>query len=29
MYAEYVAQDHFPFSPRDVTPTIYFTVAPS
>jgi hypothetical protein len=29
MYAEYVAQDHFPFSPRDVTPTIFFTVAPS
>jgi hypothetical protein len=29
MYAEYVAQDHYPFSPRDVTPTIYFTVAPS
>jgi hypothetical protein len=29
MYAEYVAQDHFPFSPRDVTPTIFFTVAPA
>ena len=29
MYAEYVAQDHFPFSPRDVTPTIFFTIAPS
>ncbi|HVC03685.1 MAG TPA: hypothetical protein VND88_03320 [Candidatus Acidoferrales bacterium] len=29
MYAEFVAQDHFPFSPRDVTPTIYFTVAPA
>jgi hypothetical protein len=29
MYAEYVAQDHFPFSPRDVTPPIYFTVAPA
>jgi len=29
MYAEYVAQDHFSFSPRDVTPTIFFTVAPS
>ena len=28
MYAEFVAQDHFPFSPRDVTPTIFFTVAP-
>jgi hypothetical protein len=27
MYAEYVAQDHYPFSPRDVTPTIFFTVA--
>ncbi len=29
MYAEFVAQDHFPFSPRDVTPTVFFTVAPS
>jgi hypothetical protein len=29
MYAEYVAQDHFPFDPRDVTPTIFFTVAPA
>ena len=29
MYAEFVAQDHFPFSPRDVTPTIFFTVAPA
>ena len=29
MYAEYVAQDHFPFEPRDVTPTIFFTVAPA
>jgi hypothetical protein len=29
MYAEYVAQDHFPFSPRDLTPTIFLTVAPS
>jgi hypothetical protein len=28
MYAEFVAQDHFPFSPRDVTPTIFFIVAP-
>jgi hypothetical protein len=28
MYAEFVAQDHFPFDPRDVTPTIFFTVAP-
>jgi hypothetical protein len=28
MYAEFVAQDHYPFSPRDVTPTIFFTVAP-
>jgi hypothetical protein len=28
MYAEFVAQDHFPFSPRDVTKTIFFTVAP-
>jgi hypothetical protein len=29
MYAEFVAQDHFPFSPRDITPTVIFTVAPS
>jgi len=29
MYAEFVAQDHFPFSPRDVTHTIFFTVSPS
>jgi hypothetical protein len=29
MYVEYVAQDHFPFDPRDVTPTIFFTVAPA
>lgn len=29
MHAEYVAQDHYPFSPRDVTPTIFFTVAPA
>ena len=29
MYAEFVAQDHYPFSPRDVTPTVFFTVAPS
>jgi hypothetical protein len=29
MYAEFVAQDHFPFTPRDVTPTIFFTVAPA
>jgi hypothetical protein len=28
MYAEFVAQDHFPFDPRDITPTIFFTVAP-
>jgi hypothetical protein len=27
MYAEFVAQDHYPFSPRDVTPTVFFTVA--
>ena len=27
MYAEFVAQDHFPFSPRDVTPTVFFSVA--
>ena len=29
MYAEWVAADHFPFSPRDVTPTVFFTVAPA
>lgn len=29
MYAEFVAQDHFPFAPRDVTPTVFFTVAPA
>lgn len=29
MYAEFVAQDHYPFSPRDVTPTVFFTVAPA
>ena len=29
MYAEFVAQDHLPFNPRDVTPSIFFTVAPS
>ncbi len=29
MYAEFVAQDHYPFYPRDVTPTIFFTVAPA
>jgi hypothetical protein len=29
MYAEFVAQDHYPFAPRDVTPTIFFTVAPA
>ena len=28
MYAEFVAQDHYFFSPRDVTPTTFFTVAP-
>lgn len=29
MYAEWVASDHFPFDPRDVTATIFFSVAPS
>ncbi len=29
MYAEFVAQDHFPFYPRDVTPTVFFSVAAS
>lgn len=28
-YAEFVAQDHFPFYPRDVTPTVFFTIAPA
>jgi hypothetical protein len=28
MYAEFVAQDHLPFNPRDVTPTLFFKVAP-
>jgi len=28
MYAEFVAQDHYFFDPRDVTPTVFFTVAP-
>ena len=27
MYAEWVAADHFPFSPRDVTPPVIFHVA--
>lgn len=29
MYAEWVASDHFPYSPRDVTAKVYFSVAPS
>jgi hypothetical protein len=29
MYAEYVAQDHLPFFPRDDTATVFFTVAPA
>ncbi|MBV9100326.1 MAG: hypothetical protein JOZ46_09270 [Candidatus Dormibacteraeota bacterium] len=29
MYAEWVAADHFPFSPRDVTPPVIFHVAAS
>ena len=29
MYAEWVASDHFPFSPRDVTTKVYFSVASS
>ena len=29
MYAEWVASDHFPFSPRDVTTKVYFSVSPS
>jgi hypothetical protein len=28
-HVEFVASDHRPFDPRDVTPTIFFTVAPS
>ena len=29
LYAEFVASDHSPFNPRDQTPPIVFTVAPS
>ena len=29
LYAEWVAADHFPFSPRDLTPTVVFTTAPA
>lgn len=29
MYAEWVAADHFPFHPRDITATVFFTVASS
>ena len=29
IYAEWVASDHFPFDPRDLTSKIYFSVAPS
>ena len=29
LYAEWVAADHFPFSPRDITPTVVFSVASS
>src|SRR5580700_12043591 len=29
IYVEYVAQDHYHFDPPDVSPTIFFTVAPS
>jgi hypothetical protein len=29
MYIEWVASDHLPFSPRDVTQPIFFTVAAS
>jgi hypothetical protein len=29
MYTEYVAQDHFPFDPRDETPKIFFSVTAS
>jgi len=28
LYAEFVAADHFPFTPRDETPTIQFSVQP-
>jgi hypothetical protein len=26
--AEFVASDHFPFNPRDITPPVYFSVQP-
>jgi hypothetical protein len=29
MCAEFVAQDHCPFYPRDVAPAVFFTVAPA
>lgn len=29
LYAEWVAADHFPFNPRDITPTVVFSVASS
>ncbi len=29
MHAEWVGSDHFPFNPRDVTPDLIFSVAPS
>jgi hypothetical protein len=29
MHVEFVAADHGPFIPRDETPTIFFSVAPS
>ena len=29
LYAEWVASDHGSFTPRDITPKIYFSVAPS
>jgi hypothetical protein len=29
LYAEWVAADHFPFNPRDITPTVVFTTAAS
>lgn len=27
LHAEFVASDHFPFTPRDVTPDVFFTAA--
>jgi len=29
LHVEFVASDHAPFNPRDISPTIFFSVAPS